>query len=214
MLNNVTYRFGIAFLFFFLLHISTVFSQGFKAGLIGGISTTQISGDQLSGFNKAGIVAGGLVSIELSQKFDLQMEIMYFQKGSRKNANPDKLDYTSYRLRLNYFEVPLLLEWKYSKRLSFEGGPTFGALLSSQEEDEYGELNISYPFKKFELGLAGGMNIVLIQGLIFNARYESSVLSVRAYVDGQTYRFNKGQYNTALVFSLRYKFDGKNKDAQ
>lgn len=188
--------------------------QGFKAGLVAGISATQISGDQLGGFDKAGIAAGGFVSTYISPRFDAQMEILYFQKGSKKNANPDKEDYTYYRLRLNYFEVPLLLQWKYSKRFIFEIGPTFGALLSSQEEDEYGELNQTFPFRKFELGGLGGLNVMIAKGFSFNARMETSILPVREHVSGQSYRLNHGQYNGCIALTLRYKFEGKQKPVE
>jgi hypothetical protein len=199
--------------FFFLVGIQ-VNGQGFKAGIVAGLSTTQISGDQLSGFNKAGIVAGGFVSTQLSPKFDMQMEILYIQKGSRKNANPDKEDYTSYLLRLNYFEVPLLVQWKYSKRFIFEAGPSIGVLLSTYEEDEFGEFNTSFPFEKLELGVMGGLNVMLAKGFSFNTRFERSVVPVRDHVSGQTYRFNKGQYNSAIVFSFRYKFEGRQKQLE
>ncbi len=188
--------------------------QGFRAGVIAGVSATQISGDQLGGFDKAGVIAGGFVSTYLSPKFDVQMEILYFQKGSRKNANPDIEDYTSYLLRLNYFEVPVLAQWKFSKRFVFEAGPTFGALLSTYEEDEYGEVNENYPFKKFELGILGGMNIMVVKGLSFNARIESSVMPVRDHASGQSYRLNHGQYNAALGLTIRYKFEGRQKTAE
>ena len=40
-------------LFFFIILISNnVKSQNFKGGLIGGVSTSQVSGDNLSGYNK------------------------------------------------------------------------------------------------------------------------------------------------------------------
>ena len=41
----------ILFLFIILISIN-VKSQNFNGGLIGGISTTQVSGDNLSGYNK------------------------------------------------------------------------------------------------------------------------------------------------------------------
>ena len=44
-------------LFLFIILISNnVKSQNFKGGLIGGISTSQVSGDNLSGYNKSGII--------------------------------------------------------------------------------------------------------------------------------------------------------------
>ena len=180
--------------------------QSFDAGVFAGLSTTQISGDQLSGFNKVGIIAGGFASTYISEKFDASMQIMFIQKGSRKNAKPDKNDYTSYLLRLSYIEVPLLLQWKYSDRFWFEAGPTFGVLLSQYEENEIGELPVERPFKDFEFGGALGMNIRLVNDLIFNIRLSNSFVPVRDHQSGQTDYLNAGQYNSVLAFTLHYKF--------
>lgn len=181
-------------------------AQSFDAGLLAGLSTTQISGDQLSGFNKVGIIAGGFVSTFISEKFDANMQLMYIQKGSRKNADPEKNDYTSYLLRLSYIEVPLLLQWKYSSRFIFEAGPYFGVLLGSYEENELGELPDRRAFKDFEFGGGVGMNIVLVNNLIFNARVTTSLIPVREHQSGQTFRLNAGQYNSVLAFTVQYKF--------
>lgn len=194
---------------FFVLLSFSVQAQKFKAGIIAGVSATQISGDRLSGYNKAGLVLGGVVSTAVAKKFDLAMEILYFQKGSKKNSDPENGDYTSYRLRLNYFEVPLLLQWNYSKVFTFEGGPTFGALLSDVEEDEYGVLNAQLPFEKMEFGIAGGLKVRFAQKFAFTARIESSLLPVRKHVSGASYRLNHGQYNAALQFAVQYIFGKK-----
>ncbi len=198
------------FLFFVLIaaHLPLLTcGQSFKAGLIAGLSTTQISGDNLSGFNKVGLLAGGFVSTQLSEKFDAAMEITFIQKGSRKNADPDKNDYTSYLLRLSYIEVPILFQWNYSRRFCFEIGPTMGVLLSEYEEDETGELPARRPFNSFEFGGTVGLNINLVSGLIFNTRLSSSLIPVREHQSGQSYRLNAGQYNSVLAFTIRYKFN-------
>jgi Outer membrane protein beta-barrel domain len=177
-----------------------------------GISATQISGDNLGGFDKAGLVAGGMVSTKISEKFDMAMEITFFQKGSKENSDPEKGDYTSYNLRLNYFEVPVLFQWLYSKRFTFEAGPTFGALLSSKEENELGEIpwDPPRPFDNFELGITGGMRVHFAQNFSSVFRLSSSVLPVRPHQSGQSYRANYGQYNAALFLGLQYTFKKKN----
>ncbi len=189
-------------------------AQQFRAGLTAGVSATQISGDQLSGFNKAGIVAGGFVSTTLSPKFDMAMSILYFQKGSKKNSDPEKEDYVYYRLRLNYFEIPLLLQWKYNNKLIFEAGPSAGVLLSSEEEDEYGVLPSRRPFEDMEIAAQLGMNVTIVKQLSFTARMSNSILAVRKHVSGEDYRFNKGQYSSCLLFALQYKFSGKSASAE
>jgi hypothetical protein len=196
----------------FLLISISLHAQKFKAGVLIGISATQISGDDLGGFDKAGLVAGGMVSTSISEKFDMAMEITFFQKGSKKNSKPEKGDYNSYNLRLNYIEVPVLFQWMYSKRFTFEAGPTFGALLSSKEENELGEIpwDPPRPFDNFELGITGGMRVHFAQNFSSIFRLSSSVLPVRPHQSGASYRANYGQYNASLVLGLQYTFKKKN----
>jgi len=200
---------SILLLLFFISISFKISAQKFYAGIIGGMAATQISGDQLSGFDKPGIAAGGFAGTTVSEKFDVVMQILYIQKGSKKNADPDNGDYVAYKLRLNYFEVPLLLHWKYSKRFIIEAGPTFGALLSSYEEDEFGEIPERRPFKSFEFGGILGLNVTIVDQLRFNVRTGRSILPVREHLSGESYRLNAGQFNSSLMFSLQYRFSAK-----
>ena len=92
--------------FIFILFLSPLLIQGqnFKAGIRFGICGSQVNGDNLSGFNKAGIVAGAFVNRNLSKPFNMQMEIVYIQKGSRKPTD-DANSY--YRLRVHYIVLSL-----------------------------------------------------------------------------------------------------------
>jgi hypothetical protein len=202
---------------FFLILIASyqVRAQRFDAGVFLGLSATQVSGDQLSGYNKTGFVGGGIVSLPLGKNFDLAMEIMYIQKGSRKKADYDKGDDTIYLLKLNYIEVPLMLSYTYKKRIRAEAGPSFGKLLFSSEEDKYGEIPGRPPFKDFELSINGGLSYRLIKGLWVHSRIATSVIPIRPHESGETYYFNKGQYNTVLFFSVRYIFStGRKTESQ
>jgi len=196
-------------LFLFLISPFYVSAQSFQAGVTGGLSTTQISGDSQSGFHKVGLIFGGFVSTRISDAFDGSLQIMYIQKGSKKNAKPEKNDFTAYLLRLNYIEVPILLQWMYSEKFWFETGPTFGVLLSQHEENEIGDIPEPRKFNDFELGFAAGMNVRLIKDLIFNARFTSSIIPVRKHQSGETDRINGGQYNAVLAFTLNYQFGSK-----
>ena len=145
---------------FLILCFQYGYGQRFHAGLIGGLSTSQVSGDQLSGFNQAGLIAGGFVNSPISEKSSLQMEIIFIQKGSRKPVQPNSNN-EYYILRLSYIEVPLLYKWKASSKLTVEGGPSFGVLVYSQEETERGVYESDPAFRTYEISINVGLNYPL-----------------------------------------------------
>jgi hypothetical protein len=190
----------------FLCCSGTASAQQFNAGVLCGLGGTQISGDQLSGFDKLGFLAGGFVSTELSEKFNMAGQLLYITKGSKKDQEPEKNDFTTYLLRLRYIELPIVFTWKQSKRFHFEAGPTFGYLLSSYEEDEYGEDPVSREFNDFELGIVASIIVNVKSGFAVNLRYNNSVMPVREHAGGSTYRLNQGQYNSGLMLAAQFTF--------
>ena len=200
----------IIFVSFFLFISIKVFSQRFNAGITGGAIASQVSGDELAGYNKSGFEIGGLVSIALSEKFDLAFQIAYIQKGSRKPINADQLFYDYYKLRLGYIQVPFLLKYNFSKKIMFEAGMGIATLLSSSEEDNYGIIpeNNRPPFRKIELTTMGTMGYELFDNFLLLFGIENSVLPIRKYEPGFTH-LHLDQYNTLLRFSFRYYFKKK-----
>ena len=64
--------FFLIILFIFQFNSS---AQEFNAGILSGLSTTQVSGDNLAGYNKAGLIIGGFVNRDISQSLALQIEM-------------------------------------------------------------------------------------------------------------------------------------------
>ncbi len=191
-------------LFFFLLVSAGTFAQSFNAGLRLGICGSQVNGDRLSGFDKAGLVGGGFVSRELSEHFALQFEIVYVQKGSRKPVD-DNNEY--YRMRVNYIEVPVLLLWHLSKNVDLTGGPSFGRLIFSEENDQLRVYEDAPPFKNFEFAGNFGVIYRMDEHWAVDARYSHSITTIRPFPEGYpTTYFDKGQYNVVIEFSLEYGF--------
>ena len=83
----------------FILNLSFLSqAQDFKGGVILGLSTSQLSGDHLEGFNKAGLILGAFTSRVFSEKISGKMELIYIQKGSK---NPDLDTYNNEILHLD-----------------------------------------------------------------------------------------------------------------
>ena len=95
----------------FLTFTAPLVSQEFNGGLMAGLAGSQIAGDNDSGYNKAGIMAGGWANFQLNRKMFFQMELSFFQKGSRHNPNYEEGDMRSFIIRVNYFEMPFLFQY-------------------------------------------------------------------------------------------------------
>lgn len=195
----------------FLVTALSIFSlplsaqQRFVAGIKAGVSTSQVAGDNYSGYNQAGFAGGALVTGTFSKKWTGQFEIMYIQKGSRHNGNPEKGDYNYYFLRLNYVEVPLLLQYHQGK-FTYEFGLGLGFLIGEEESFNFQDLTGVNPFNKSELGVNLGINYTIFKKLGINWRFSHSLTAIRPHASGATRWYNPGQMNNVLAFTLTYKF--------
>jgi hypothetical protein len=201
--------------FFITILFSVLFSaafaqQAFYAGLLAGINGCQIHGDNTSGFNQVGAVAGAFVCTDPSQKAYGQMELQYSGKGSRKLANPDIGDYITFEIRMHYVEAAFLGRANY-KRFYFELGETIGILGRVREWDVNGEITPT-GYRRWETALIIGAGISLNDHLGIDFRYTNSLVPVKKFGSSASYPnfilnfFNKGYYNNVLGLSVFYRF--------
>ena len=201
------------FLAFALFVVSSTISvaQKFSGSFFGGLSSSQVAGDQLSGFNKAGVIVGASVFLPVKSNLGVEMEIQFIQKGSRKPADSESNDLSYYRMHLNYVEVPFLLHYSYSKRFHFNAGFSIAQLLSSKEEDEGGEIPESQtlPFEKTEFAVCGGMYYGFNEKFFLDLRLSNSILPIRKIGEKKIGNIESGQYNSVLSFTLKYRIGFK-----
>ncbi|MEQ8908295.1 MAG: outer membrane beta-barrel protein [Vicingaceae bacterium] len=203
-------RFFLLQFLIILLASLEVNSQSFNAGILAGVNASQVSGDGYSGFNKAGILVGVYTDIDISQKVNLQFEINYSQKGSRKNPNTKEGDTEFFLMRLDYVEIPVMARFK-NNRFTYEVGLYYGQLVNQYLEDENGPFNIPEPLnemKSYDLGGLVGINFNFTENIIMNWRINQSILPVRDHDSGASWRFDSGLLHTYLSFTMRYEFIG------
>jgi len=197
------------YLFLIVTFVAFSFSakaQDFNGGVLGGIAMTQISGDNLSGFNKVGLYLGAYVNRYFSDKSSLQMELDFIQKGSRKNPNAKKNDYSTYLLRLNYIEIPVSYKYDFSKNGTLEGGLSLGVLVNSYEEANETTTISGGEFNRTDYSWHIGGYYTLMENLRINVRYSNSFIPVRDHSSGANDRLNGGQYNSVLSAVFFYGF--------
>ncbi len=186
--------------------IQTGSAQNFKGELFAGAVGSQVSGDELSGFNKGGIAIGAGVRLDLNEKSSIGFRIGYLQKGSRKPSAATDLAPTFYLMRLHYIEMPILYRYRLGNKLYFEAGPSLGYLFGAYEEDQDGEMAYMKPFLKFDLSMNGVLGYPLGKNWDFQFGGIQSILPIREHGAGSTYRLNKGQYNTVITFEFLKTF--------
>lgn len=180
----------------------------FSGGIELGVSSTQLSGDALSGFDKFGLSAGPYVRTTFSEKSSARLGILYLNKGSKKNANPKNGDLITYAIRLNYVEVPITYSYSIHN-IRAEGGLAIGRLISSSELGTDGrERDFVFPFEKMDYSVIVGVNYFFSENIFVNGRWSQSVIPVRkspsAVNSGSFYE--AGMYNTALQFMIGFEF--------
>lgn len=204
-------------IFVFSIIASITVAQEFRAGPLMGIAFSQVDGDNYAGYNKVGINLGAFVSRSISEKWELQFDIAYMQKGSREAPKPDKGRYDDYKISLSYIQFPVVARYQY-KQFSMEGGLSIGALISDVEEIEGTPIEDlpSYspvPFQTMEYATVFGLNYHVNERLRINTRWLYSINRIRIPYDGEIPVYNPkphwlsrkpGQYNNNFVVTAYY----------
>jgi hypothetical protein len=186
-------------------------AQKFEAGLALGFNTSQISGDNLGGFNRLSPNAGIFIKRVINDKLDWRLEMAYLGKGSRNAPGPDDPATDYYLLRLHYVELPLMFSYNLKSKWRVEAGPSVGVYVGHFEEDINGEyvgiLSAREDFKR--LDISGNLGIIweFSEKWKLNVRGSNSILPVRNYDQQTSFRLNKGQLNKSIMLRLFYCFN-------
>lgn len=186
-------------------------AQSFSGGFILGLSTSQVGGDNLAGFNKAGLLIGIFANKSIYQNLSFQMEMTYIQKGSENPKIDDVSDanYLKQDISSSYIEIPFLLKYHQSNNFSVEGGIQTAYLIDAYYNDSYGkiEANNMSPFISYDIGLMIGLDYKYSKNISLNTRLSSSIFPIgtedydNQEIFGST---SKGKYNLVLSFTLHY----------
>ena len=206
----------INFISLFVIVNGFCFSQNtFQGFVTAGISSSQISGDGFYGFGQFGAYVGVGVRTDISDKLSISGQLAFNQKGARKYQNND---FTTYRLRVNYIEVPILIHYNIEK-WSIGSGVGFNYRINHRERSMFGDILPEREFKAFELAFHFGVNYQINEKFILGLGYQNSILPVRNHSNTQVFPpnnfilgdwhnnlLNKGQYFTSLQLKITYFF--------
>lgn len=186
-------------------------AQNFGGGLILGFSTSQVGGDNLAGFNKAGLLIGAYGNKSISELLSFQMEMTFIQKGSNnpKMNDSEHSNYLKEDISSSYIEAPLLLQYHQSNKLKIEGGVQLAYLINGYYNDINGEIPTYSvnPFRKNDFGLLLGIDYKYSKNISLNTRLSNSILPIGTEDYDLVNSYNssrKGKYNSVLSFAIHY----------
>jgi len=156
----------------FLLSIFSVANaQGFSAGLKLGTNINKIQGQSFNEKFTYGYGAGAFVQVGLGKKWGVQVEGVFNQVNTDTSdrfselykLNANKIS----TIKLNYFSIPILLNYHLSKGIVLQAGPQYGILLNQTKNLLE---NGKDAFKQGDFSMLGGVQLQ-ISGIRIYGRY-------------------------------------------
>ncbi|WP_423129513.1 porin family protein [Gaoshiqia sp. Z1-71] len=199
---------GYLLIIMLLLSGLTLEAQQFYGGLTGGLTASQVDGDNTKGYHKPGFTIGAWVQTDLSPVVYAGMEIKYAQKGSRKK--PDERDPVKekYIMRLGYMDIPVYIGFRTSEQISLFLGLSAGYLVHSAEYGNYGLFpkEDRHEFNEFDYQAFIGGRFDLTNRLSLDLRLAYSFLPVRELETDILWYWWDDQYNNVISTCLAYRF--------
>lgn len=175
-----------------------------QAAIIAGLNTTQIDGDNLSGFRKFGANVGGGAFIRLPKGIMPSFEILYSQKGSKssKTEAANKVP-GDYKLILDYLDVPVLINYNDKDRAIFGLGIVVNNLVRYKESLAGTAIDRNY--KRRGVEFVANVTFLIKRVVGINFRYTYSITKINN--DDSTATFAAGnQRSNVLTLRVMYIF--------
>ncbi len=175
-----------AFAIIFLFYASVIYAQSFHVGLKAGSNLQKIHGAPFKDKFTFGYHGGGYARIGLSKKIGIQPEVLF----SGENADTATQFSTVYgfkqinKVKLNYLNIPVLLNIKVVKFVSLQAGPQFSILLNKNKSLLK---NGESAFKDGNIAAAVGLQLKFSK-IIVNGRYVAGFYNINEVSNGDSWR--------------------------
>ncbi len=211
-----------------IIFVALIIILGISNSLVGqiikgktmlGLNLTQVEGDEVHGFKKPGLFVGVGAMIPFKKNWDVSLGVIYNQKGANQKdqySETDTIGNTltgAYKLRLDYVEIPLLLQYTDKGFITFGAGFSWGRLVNVQEWEHGRKVESttlsSETYNKNDFSYIIDLRIKIYGPLKFGLRYQNSMVKIRTreFEDFSGNKWTRDQFNKVLTFNLVYIFN-------
>ena len=188
----------ICWLSLFVLFINVLSAQDFKLGIKGGANIADASGLAFKdGFN-FGYQLGLFSELMVTKKFGIQPEFLFSESTLRPGVNFNSIAGLTVgslsKIKLQYLNMPILLNYKPIPFVSFQLGPQFGILMNKDQSLPNNALNA---FKKGDLAVVAGAQIIILKFRLYG-RYALGTKNLNIQ-DRETWKSQQIQLGVGLT---------------
>lgn len=157
-------------------------AQKFKGNVVFGMNLSQIDGDDLAGYSKLGWTGGVKLGYPMKEKIDLNMELLYSQRGSNSGFGFGGIGdlFTD----LQYLEIPVyvnfqdwLIEDEDYYKVKVHGGLNFSYLFGVESSNGAVSNDID-TYKRNNVGFLIGLDYSFTKRVGFTVRYSRDFNSI------------------------------------
>lgn len=163
----------------------------------------QIEGDYVWGYNKLGVCTGGSISMKMKKNTELEFQILYSQKGAFSGVGQMYLN-----TRLNYIELPLMLNFKVYKKFYLSIGGYISYLLKAKSDNTgWGMVDIYSKLNKYDFGIQGCAEYRFNRHWALMAKLSYSIIPINTPNNSSnSFVYNTAWFNNCANVMLKYSF--------
>jgi len=163
-----------------------------RFGIKGGLNSAYLSNDQDAKDARVGMYLGGFLEFAISNKVDIQPEIVYSMQGGMGS------DIT---LKLDYMNIPLIFKFYVNRARTFsiDVGPQLGYMISAKATSGGSTINLSdyFDLNKIDGAICLGVSYKFNPNFLINFRTNVGVTkAINGYDDA----------NTVVQLGVGYRF--------
>ena len=200
---------------------------GIKVGVnIANINSSANSGvENINSSSLVGIAGGLYIEVPLNEKWYINPEVIYIQKGAAftysyvhdYEINQRDVRNSSHELKLDYIELNPTISYKTPNKLSLNFGPSISYLSTLNytilndigENDNVGSSNElladgEYDEESLDLGLNVGLSYYLTEDFLIDGRINTGIVSI-GKVSKETYTGSTGNDTKINIYDLKNK---------
>ena len=160
----------------------------FGLSAVVGVNASQVDGDNFTGYDKVGFVAGLKGITRLNDHFEAHVELLFSQKGSKFESEASSRQGTKDRaIHLNYAEIPIMLAYRTAPginggRMRLEAGIAVSRLLDANideptigSEREFDFENIKEDFNSTDFNVVIGGHVEFGNHIGIGLRYTGAL---------------------------------------